>query len=207
MVCPGLTPKPGRTLGGQGWEVPANFQRTPGKRSPPVRARCLLELFPDSVERAIIIAVYGFCQFSRRKLEGTSPTRTVRQGSSHALPVTASTGTSGCPLRDAELPGLSPAPPALASMRERHPHRAGAGHRHRQYHLQGGKNRKPHGNPGPGLFGPTHSPSAKDRALTPHIAAGTDFASGRFLTSRRRCSAAALRQFHHSAANAASPGR
>ena len=147
---------PGLTLGGQGWDVPANCQRARSERSPPGRARCLLEPFPDSQGRAIINAVYGFCQFSRRKLEGPSPTRTVRQGSSLALPRAASTGTSARPLRDAAFPGLSPAPPAATSMRCTTPcWRTGRRHRQHRYR-QGGENRKPHGRIGPERLGPIH---------------------------------------------------
>ena len=99
---------PGPMLTGKVSGIPANLQRARSEHSPSGRARCSLEPFPDSQGRAIINAVYGFCQFSRRKLEGPSPTRTVRQGSSLALPATALTRDERLPAARRGTPGVEP---------------------------------------------------------------------------------------------------
>ena len=59
--------------------------------------------FPETAGWAILNVLSGFYQcFQPRKLEGPSPTRFVRQGSSPALPAADHQGISARPLRDAE---------------------------------------------------------------------------------------------------------
>ena len=119
-----------------------------------------------------------FPVFPDRKLEGMSPTRTVRLGSSLALPATASTGTSAYPLRDAALRGrvLLPWQPRRCGT----PRYAGAGRQHRK-HRPGGENRNQRGRLGPETIGPTLT-ERTGRCAHPSPCGGALIAPRRFLT-------------------------